>query len=279
MSRLRRARQFVQSLRNPWRIEVSGVENLGDGAAILVVNRVGRHDHLHVAYSIDRHTTVVLPPASGMRPILGLRRTEWTTDIDSGDHPATVLDRGEVLVVFPEGAASDDGAVHKGHAEFAALALSRKVPVVPAALVPVPGQPHGRAQLKLELRIAAPIDMTRYTELPAAGDVVDGLILRGLTDQVMAQIAELAGRRYRDSYTTSTPSRPADSERVRAREQRAERRAAAEQQRAAEAALAAELDEQEAARLAAAADAAQQHAAASAQADEQLRQQRRQAQQ
>ena len=198
--RLAQLRRVASQIRHPWRLEVDGLDRLPEDALILAVNRVGPTDHLNVAASLGRPTTVVIQPESGLRPIPRLRRTSLTTDLDSLDHPAAVLARGQVLVVFPEVAAGNDGAVHKGHAEFAALAVARRTPIVPAALVPITRTDAG-IKLRYRLRIGEPIGVDRFADLAETSDATDGLILRGLTDLVMTNISQLAGRRYRDDYT------------------------------------------------------------------------------
>lgn len=271
MSRIGQARALLSRLRNPWRVEVDGLAFLPTGGAIVAVNRVSPFDHLAVVSSLSRPTTVVLEPNSGMRATPGMRRTTWSGDLDSDEHPAAVLSRGELLVVFPEVVASPDGHVHRGRGEFAARALASRVPVVPAALVPA-------AEERYRLRLGEPIPVDRYLELGQPSDTVDGLILRGLTDLVMSRISELAGRSYRDSYAErGGPIVPgAFSRPEQARQSRAARKAAAAEAAAAEAELARILDEEEAAVLAVAAEAARSQASQAAAAAEASRQQRRQ---
>lgn len=296
LSRRERVGQFWRRIRHPWRIEVDGLERLPAGAVVLAVNRAGASDHLNVASSLRRPATVVIQPDSGLRPPLRLRRTTWTTDLDSDDHPAAVLGRNQVLVVFPEGAQSDDGAVHKGHAEFAAAALTSLVPIVPAALVSLPGHAGGPPSFwsaplqrvlpepRHRLIVGEPIDVQRYADLGEPSATVDGLILRGLADLVMTQISQLAGARYADTYTTTSQghrsgrhdeSASRQPQAPQSRQPRAERRAAQEERRAAEADLARMLDEQDAARLEEAAEAARRHAQEAAQVDELVQLRRR----
>lgn len=274
-----RIRGLTARARHPWRIPVDGLDRLPEGAVIVACNRVGPFDHLNVASSLGRQATVVIQPESGLQPIPRLRRTSWTTDLDSPDHPATVLDRDEALVVFPEAAAGNDGAVHKGHAEFAALAVAHRAPIVPAALVPM-ARSETDTELRYRLRIGEAINVDRYAELTDASDTTDGLILRGLADLVMSNISELAGRRYRDDYTRSRRAGQGvlhgSARSEEARQARAERRAIEQQRRAAEAELARELDEQETARLAEAAEAARLQAERAAAADEEAMRARRQ---
>lgn len=262
---LSRLRKFEQ-------LPTDDLGRLPAGAVVVAVNRVGPLDHRRVVASLPRAATVVTGPDDGLRFALGLRTASWDATPGSREDPARALDRGDLLVVFPEGRAGNDGAVHKGHAEFAALVIGAQVPVVPAALLPLS---HPDPQLRYRLRIGEPIDIVRFTELPAASVTVDGFVLRGLTDLVMGAIAQLAGRRYVDSYAGAKAAgiRPAvvPGDRV----SRAERRAAELQRLAAEAELARLLDEQDAAVLDQAVEAARLQAEHAALADERARARRR----
>lgn len=269
-------------LRHPWRIEADGLDQLPQGSCIVAVNRVGSFDHRLVVASLGRPATAVATPDLRSRP---QQHAEWDADLASPHHPAAVLQRGEVLVVFPEGACAGDGAVHKGNAQFAALALSQQSPIVPAALVPLRpasalsplGRPGFWPELRYRLHIGAPIEVARFADAQTPSDNLDGLVLRGLADLVMTQIAQLAQRRYLDDHTEQPRGRTRRSNAAtQAAQARSERRAAQAQRLAAEAELARLLDEQDAAVVAEAIAAAQQQAERAAWADEQARDQRRQ---
>ncbi len=129
------------------------------------------------------------------------------------------------------------------------------------------------------LRIGTPIDLTRFGQVGAPSDIVDGLMLRGVADLAMTRICQLSGRSYHDSYTGRRHGRAAGPGTVGRLEQlrrdRTERKAADAQRRAAEAELARLLDEQEAAAVEQAAEAARAHAEQAALADERSRAGRR----
>jgi hypothetical protein len=270
-------RQLADRLRHPWRIDADNLDKLPTGACIVAVNRVSPFDHLNVAASLGREATVVFEPDSGRHLVPGIRHTRWLADPDSGNSPAAVLDRGEILIVFPEGATDGDGTLHKGHAQFAALALSTGVPIVPAALIPLSVNDL-LPELRYRLRIGEPIETGRFAEAQLSSNVLDGFMLRGLTDLVMTRIGQLAGRRYVDSYTGTAKKVRIPGEPVKIsewRDQRAERRAAEEQRRASEAELARLLDEQDAAIIDEAVEAARQQAERAALAEQRARAQRR----
>lgn len=60
--RLAQLRRVASQIRHPWRLEVDGLDRLPEDALILAVNRVGPTDHLNVAASLGRPTTVVIQP-------------------------------------------------------------------------------------------------------------------------------------------------------------------------------------------------------------------------
>lgn len=151
------------------------------------------------------------------------------------------------------------------------------MPIVPAALIPLSVNDM-LPELRYRLRIGEPIQTGRFTEAQLSSNVLDGFMLRGLTDLVMTRIAQLAGRRYVDSYTGTAKKVRIPGEPVKIsewRDQRAERRAAEEQRRASEAELARLLDEQDAAIIDEAVEAARQQAERAALAEQRARAQRR----
>lgn len=270
-------RRSAGRLRNPWKIDVEHLERLPDGACILAVNRVGPFDHLNVMASLGRTATLVLEPQNRRRMIPGLRHVSWDDQSDAERSPAARLARGEILVVFPEGASDGDGAVHKGHARFVALALSTGVTIVPAALVPLKAR-DALPEFRYRLRIGEAIETTRFAGDQLPSDVLEGFILRGLTDLVMTRISQLAGRRYLDSYAGEAKKRQVLGRSIGLsewREQRAERRTAEDHRRASEAELARLLDEQDAAIMDEAIEAARQQAERAALAEQRARAARR----
>lgn len=113
-----------------------------------------------------------------------------------------VLDRGDVLGIYPEGTRSPDGRLYRGHTGVARMAVSHGVSVVPAAIfgtreVQPPGQlrPH---LTRVGVRFGKPLDFSRYE-----GMGNDRYVLRAMTDQLMYEIMKLSGQEYVDTYASA----------------------------------------------------------------------------
>ncbi len=112
-----------------------------------------------------------------------------------------VLDRGEVLSIFPEGGISRDGQLLLGNPGAVALVLSEGVPVVPAALVGAheamqPGSSFPRRH-KVIFRCGEPL---MPEDLAAAGEVGRKARLRAATERIMRAIGELSDQPSREDW-------------------------------------------------------------------------------
>jgi 1-acyl-sn-glycerol-3-phosphate acyltransferase len=117
----------------------------------------------------------------------------------------TVLERGEVLSIYPEGTRSPDGRVYKGRTGMARIALATDVPIIPMAMSGSrKANPIGTwipRPVKVRMKVGEPIDGRAYVEsLGIDPDSRDAA--RPLTDHVMAVLTELAGEPYVDVYAS-----------------------------------------------------------------------------
>ena len=112
-----------------------------------------------------------------------------------------VLERGELLGIYPEGTRSPDGRLYRGKTGVARMALEAKVPVIPIAMIGTAKmQPAGRVIPKImrpgpSIRFGKPLDFSRYE-----GMENDRLVLRSITDEIMYELMELSGQEYVDIY-------------------------------------------------------------------------------
>ncbi|WP_348536255.1 lysophospholipid acyltransferase family protein [Mobilicoccus caccae] len=118
------------------------------------------------------------------------------------DAGLAVLQRGELFGIYPEGTRSPDGRLYKGKTGIARLALKAGVPVVPVAMIDTDkAQPTGQkipTIMRVGVRVGPALDFSRY-----ADRADDREVLRDITDQIMAALAELSGQEYVDEYAAT----------------------------------------------------------------------------
>jgi 1-acyl-sn-glycerol-3-phosphate acyltransferase len=110
-----------------------------------------------------------------------------------------VLERGELLAIYPEGTRSPDGRLYKGKVGVAVMALAAQVPVIPCAMVGTFGiWPPRRFPPRLRpvaIRFGQPLDFSRF-----AGMAHHKTVLRAVTDEITYAVLRLSGQEYVDRY-------------------------------------------------------------------------------
>ncbi|NEM90310.1 lysophospholipid acyltransferase family protein [Galbitalea soli] len=113
-----------------------------------------------------------------------------------------VLQKGNVLGIYPEGSRSPDGRMHRGRTGIARMVLESGAVVVPVAMsetdrvMPVGGK--GIRFLSVGLTFGEPLNFDSYR----LGEA-DHETLRVITDQIMEAIRALSGQEYVDAYSSS----------------------------------------------------------------------------
>ncbi|HET7304287.1 MAG TPA: lysophospholipid acyltransferase family protein [Segeticoccus sp.] len=127
-----------------------------------------------------------------------------------------VLDRGELLGIYPEGTRSPDGRLYRGKTGVARLALESGAPVLPVAMIGTDkAQPTGKKVpkiMRIGIRIGRPLDFSRYQ-----GMEEDRFVLRSVTDEVMYELMLLSGQEYVDVYAATMKERLLATARATAR--------------------------------------------------------------
>lgn len=193
------------------RLRVDGAHNLpAEGPAIVVANHVSFFDSVLLMFALPRPVAVLgkaeytdnritnwLFCGAGMIPI---RRENPADLVQAFEQVGEVLDRGEVIGVFPEGTRSRDGLLHRGHSGAAHLSLTTGAPLVPVGIIGTDQilptgasivRPFRRATISVGRPISpATMGFTKSTNRAR----------RELTDRVMAEIRRECGQEYIDEY-------------------------------------------------------------------------------
>lgn len=145
---------LAKAVLKPWlatwfRWHIEGVDNIpSSGPGILAVNHIAYLDPLAAAYVVDRAKRV--PRYLAKSELFDDKRIAWVLrgagqiPVKRGtanapmalDAAVDALERGELVVIFPEGTITNDPDLYPmaGKTGLARLALQTSVPVIPAAL-------------------------------------------------------------------------------------------------------------------------------------------------
>lgn len=162
-----------------WHIE--GIDNIPRrGPAILAFNHIAYLDPLAAAYVVDRAKRV--PRFLAKAELFGDKRIAWilrgakqipvkrgtATAPMALDHALDALDKGQCVVIFPEGTITTDPELHpmEGKTGLARLALLSSAPVIPAAIWGTANiWPKGygkrwRPRQEILIRVGAPMELS-----------------------------------------------------------------------------------------------------------------------
>ncbi|MDO5668804.1 MAG: lysophospholipid acyltransferase family protein [Corynebacterium sp.] len=200
---------------------IEGVEHIpAEGAAIVASTHQAVMDSFFFPLMSPRRITFPAKSEYFTAPGLKGRLQKWfftsigQIPVDRGSANAgdatlnaarTVLGRGDVLGIYPEGTRSPDGRIYKGRTGMARIALATDAPIVPVAMIGSrDANPIGTwipRPAKVRMNVGEAIDGRAYVEsLGIDPDSRDAA--RPLTDHVMAVLTELSGEPYVDMYAS-----------------------------------------------------------------------------
>ncbi len=193
------------------RVTVINPENLPEaGPVIVAANHISFFDSVLLMFALPRPVSVIgkaeyadnpvtkwLYCGSGMIPI---RRENTTGLIHALEQVEEVLNRGEVLGIFPEGTRSRDGLLHRGHSGAAHLALSTGAPLLPIGIIGTDkllptGSGLIRPFQRVTIKIGEPI-----TVADLGFHASTSRSRRATTERLMNEIHRLCGQDYVAEY-------------------------------------------------------------------------------
>jgi 1-acyl-sn-glycerol-3-phosphate acyltransferase len=204
-----------------WRVRVEGREHLPErGPAVLAANHQSFCDSFFLPLVVPRRVTYLAKAeyfdswytrwffrAAGQIPIRRGRGPEAARALATARE---VLAGGHLLALYPEGTRALDPTVHRGRTGVARLSRECGVPVVPVGIAGTAAvQPVGSWILRpfrtVTVRVGQPMRMVPADPGDPAGSADpladhDRTACRAFTDELMREIARLAGQRYVDEY-------------------------------------------------------------------------------
>ncbi|MDT0381499.1 lysophospholipid acyltransferase family protein [Streptomyces sp. DSM 42041] len=224
-------------LRLLFRPRIEGLERVPEeGAAIVAGNHLSFSDHFLMPAILRRRITFLAKaeyftgPGLKGRLTAAFFRSVGQIPVDRSGRGAgqaaveegvRVLERGELLGIYPEGTRSHDGRLYKGRVGVAAMTLRTGVKVVPCAMLGTfELQPPGRRLPRMgrvTIRFGEPLDFSRF-----AGMEGERTVLRAVTDEIMHAVLELSGQEYVDLYAPEAKAAAQAAKQVGAGDARAE---------------------------------------------------------
>ena len=190
-------------------IEIRGFDNLPrEGAYIICTNHLGMMDAMLLYYSIDRWD-VFMPVAEkwekiGFLRFLG-RWLNWVfvdrfnPDLRAMRRMMNLMEKGNTLVIAPEGTRSRVGSMIEGRPGAGYLAAKLQRPIVPIGLAGTEDKTVFGNLRRLK-RSQIVINAGKPFLLPAFSNRDRDTALKEYTDEIMCRIAVLIPERYRGVY-------------------------------------------------------------------------------
>ncbi len=179
------------------RLHVEGREHIPTtGGCVYAINHTLGPDYVIVGYASPRQVfymakaevfafhpwVAALVAGAGAFPV-----QRGKGDIQAVEQGASMVRRGKIVGMFPEGTRSKSGGLQRGKTGMARIALMAQAPVVP--VVVINSEPVLRDVLKFKRR---PLVTVRFGEVvPVAGDAENPEDVRRVTTSLMLAMAAL----------------------------------------------------------------------------------------
>lgn len=196
------------------RIDVEGLADLPQsGPLIVVANHISNADPPLVfgwlTPALGRQMHILAKQSLFVGPVGWFLRSQGVTPVRAGGSDIEafrvargVLERGEVLCIFPEGTRSATGVLGEPKPGVAMLATRSAVPILPVGISGSDrflgrGRRLPRLRTRISLRVGEPFTLDLDRELARREAT------KGASDQLMRHIAALLDERHRGRYTAS----------------------------------------------------------------------------
>jgi 1-acyl-sn-glycerol-3-phosphate acyltransferase len=193
------------------RVRVEGVHDLPlSGPLIVVGNHLSNADPpLVVGWltpALGRRMHILAKEVLFVGPVGAFLRSQAVTpvraggsDIEAFRSARAVLERGDVLCIFPEGTRSRTGQLQAAKPGVALLATRTQVPILPIGISGSdrflsPGQVLPRIGTRITLRVGRPFVLHLDPDLPRRQ------ALHAASDEIMRRIAALVAPEHRGQY-------------------------------------------------------------------------------
>jgi len=201
-------------LRTLFRPRLEGVENIPkSGPVILASNHLSFIDSVILPLVIRRRiyflaaSTYFEGKGLGKWAVARFLRATGMIPIDRSGGKASeaslkagmsVLSKGHVLGIYPEGGRSRDGKAHRGRTGVARMAFESGALVVPVAMIDtdkVLSETGGVKIHRIGISFGPPLDFSEFD-----GKDRDHATLRIMTDRIMDAVVAMSGQEYVDEY-------------------------------------------------------------------------------
>ena len=202
-------KRVIPFLIKPWLGKCTGIENIPkEKGAILAANHSSYLDHLIIgSYIVSRLNKVAYFLAKKEHFDTFFQR-QWhrylkaiPIDREAGGRDALAkaiehLNKGDLIMIYPEGTRTLTGELSRAKTGVARLALAGHVPVIPIGITNAfkilpKGKKIPKLGLKADLNIGKPLYFDKYYDLED-----DKHTLRKITTLIMNEIAKLSNTKY-----------------------------------------------------------------------------------
>lgn len=207
------------------RPEIEGLDNIpAAGPVVLASNHQAVMDSFYLPLMMKRQVTFPAKSEYFTAPgLVGRLQKFFFTAVgqiavdrsatDAGEATLraarTVLERGDVFGIYPEGTRSPDGRIYRGRTGMARIAMATGAPVVPVAMIGTrDANPIGTwvpRPTKVRIRVGEAIDPVDWASAHGH-DPLAREVARPFTDEVMRRLAILADEPYVDVYASTVKS-------------------------------------------------------------------------